>query len=404
MKTLKIIGVSTAILIAVIGGLWVSGLGGQFLFWSFTQMNEPAGEFDPADAVAPPDYALAVNWAALPTKQDPADLVPAGIAVSPQGDYPVDVFFIHPTGFLTSGSWTSPMELDSGTEQNTEFMMANMSRAYNGCCNVYAPRYREANIFAYMGSPERRSQLLGFAYQDVRRAFEHYLEHDNNGRPFVLASHSQGTHHAMKLLQEVIDPSELRERMVAAYTLGAVLIPLSPAWFASMDHIKPCERADDLHCVVHWDTMPEGTDPIERDASSLCTNPLTWQVNEEVAETTQNVGAVVPEGTYNMVIGDKPDVRSGDSFTQLDSPVENLVQAQCRDGSLFVPKQESGPFKTMAGLMANSYHGLDYALFYMDIHENAKLRVSTYLNSTDIPEGQATEERKPGQDDSDIPT
>ncbi|MBT5153991.1 MAG: hypothetical protein HOM44_07890, partial [Gammaproteobacteria bacterium] len=104
MKTLKTIGVSAAILIVVMGGLWGSGLGGQLLFWSFTQMNEPAGEFDPADAVAPPDYELAVNWAALPTKQDPADLVPAGITVSPQGDYPVDVFFIHPTGFLTSGS------------------------------------------------------------------------------------------------------------------------------------------------------------------------------------------------------------------------------------------------------------------------------------------------------------
>ena len=70
-------------------------------------------------------------------------------------------------------------------------------------------------------------------------------------------------------------------------------------------------------------------------------------------------------------------------FNQLDAPVENLVQAQCRDGSLFVPKQESGPFKTMAGVMMDSYHGLDYALFYMDIHENAKLRVSTYLKSRD---------------------
>ena len=96
--------------------------------------------------------------------------------------------------------------------------------------------------------------------------------------------------------------------MVAAYTIGATIIPLSPDWFGTMKNIKPCESANDLHCVVHWDTMPEGAKPMQRGEQSLCTNPLTWEVNEELASHTLNKGAVPPEGTYNARTGSKPDV------------------------------------------------------------------------------------------------
>ena len=379
MKAKSILGFSASIIVLIIGILWFSGLWGHLYFWSFFKLNEPRGEFDASNAVEAPDYRLEQNWASLPTKMDAADLVPEGIEVPPQGDHEADVFFIHPTGFLTSSSWTSPMDPNSGTEENTEFMMANMASAFNGCCDVYAPRYREANIFAYFGDLKRRDELLNFAYQDVKRAFEHYLQHNNAGRPFILASHSQGTHHAMRLLEEIIDPSEIHLRMIAAYTLGAVLIPLSPGWFAKMQNVGPCQRTNDLHCVVHWDTMPDGSAPIERPAPSLCTNPLNWTVNEEQVNRSRNIGAVIPEGTYNLAMGHQPDIRSGDNFSALGTPIPNLVDARCQNGSLFVTKQDTGPFKVMAHLMVESYHGLDYALFYMDIHENAKTRATTYL-------------------------
>ncbi|MGI9288559.1 MAG: DUF3089 domain-containing protein, partial [Pseudomonadales bacterium] len=259
MKTIKVLGIAVGVLVLIGVGLSITGLGGKLFFMAFTAYNKPAGTFDPKDAVAPPDYSLSVNWAALPTKHDPADLVPEGIAVKSQGEHSVDVFFIHPTGFLTSGSWTSPMNLESGTEENTHFMLANQASAFNGCCNVYAPRYREANIFAYFGSADDRDEVLAFAYQDVKRAFEHYLQYNNQGKPFIIASHSQGTHHATRLLKEVIDASDLSQRMVATYMIGSTLIPVAPSWLASLANISACKNAEDLHCVVHWDTMPEGT-------------------------------------------------------------------------------------------------------------------------------------------------
>jgi hypothetical protein len=379
MKVIKLAGIAFGVLSIVLVALYLSGYGEKLAWEAFLAYNTPAGEFDPADAVAAPDYSDPVNWSALPDRSDPADLVPAGIDVHAQGQQPIDTFFIHPTGYLRAASWTSPMDPNSGTEENTLWMMANQASAYNGCCNVYAPRYREATIFSYFGPLADRKAVLGFAYQDVKSAFEYYLAHYNQGRPFIIAGHSQGSHHALRLLRDVVDTSELHERMVAAYLIGAIIIPVSPAWFASMSHISACQSADDLHCVVHWDTMPEGAPAMERPEDSLCTNPLSWQVNEEMAGAHLNEGAVVPEGTFNAAFGRGDDDPIQQVFESLGEPLKEQTWAQCKDSSLYVRSQDGTEFEAMGSGNLGSYHGLDYALFYMNIHNNAKLRSSRYL-------------------------
>ena len=223
--------------------------------------------------------------------------------------------------------------------------------------------------------------MLGFAYEDVKRAFEYYLENYNQGRPFIIATHSQGSHHALRLLKEVIDTSDLHERMVAAYLIGAVIIPVSPAWFDSMSNISACQSADDLHCVVHWDTMPDGASAMERPEDSLCTNPLTWEVNEEMARAELNDGAVIPEGTFNTSFGRGDDEPTQQSYKVLKEPLLAHTWAQCKDGSLYVGIQDGTEFEVMGSSNMGSYHGLDYALFYMNIHNNAKHRANQFLST-----------------------
>ncbi len=381
---MKWVGIVLGVLLLVGLVLYATGYGQQLAFQAFVAANSPAKPFAPGTAVAAPDYAEQVNWAALPDIDDPADLVPQGVTeiagLPAQGQRAVDVFFIHPTGFLKSMSWTSPMELDSATEENTQWMMANQASAFNGCCNVYAPRYREATIFAYFGDADLRDEVLGFAYTDVKRAFEYYLDHHNQGRPFVLASHSQGTHHALRLIQEVIDPSPVYEQMVAAYLIGAVLIPVSPSWFASLTKVQPCASANDLGCVVHWDTMPEGSTPMDRSEPSLCTNPLSWQVDETRVAASENTGAVVPEGTYQLAFGGDEDPASGQEFAQLAAPIPGQTSAQCKDGWLYAQDQTGSEFQAMGSGNLGSYHGLDYALYYMNVRNNAINRVQRFLN------------------------
>ena len=373
---MKKISIFIGIFVVITVGFIVSGVGGDLFFKAFLAYGKPAGVFDPGDAVVAPDYTLPSNWAALPSKRDPSDLVPHGIEVISQGDHPVDVFFIHPTGFLTAGSWTSTMDQKSGSEENTRWMMANQASVFNGCCNIYAPRYREANIFSYFGAIDERDKVLGFAYGDVKRAFEHYLQHDNQGKPFIIAGHSQGSHHAQRLIKEEIDTSALHQRMVAAYLIGSIVIPVAPSLFDSMNHIAPCQNAVDIRCVVAWDTMPQSALALERPEPSLCTNPLTWKVNEQRAQATLNEGSVAPLGFLNENFGSKEDSASGQIFDSLDAPIAAATWAQCKDGTLFVSDNPGEGFTADA---MGTYHSIDYALFYMNIHNNAKRRSSQFF-------------------------
>ena len=384
MRIIKRLGIGLGVIALTLVGLYYSGYGGDLAFRAFLAYSQPSKEFDASTAVAEPNYSDAINWAALPGKIDPADLVPAGVDETVQTEQPVDTFFIHPTGFMRSNTWTSPMDSNSGTEENTLWMMANQASAFNGCCNVYAPRYREATIVSYLGETDLRDEVLGFAYEDVKRAFAYFIDHYSQGRPFVIASHSQGTHHALRLLKEMVDANELRERMVAAYLIGGIVIPATHKLLDSMSNISACADAEQLHCVVHWDTTAEGASTdlfgLARPADSLCTNPLSWQINEEMVTAEKNAGAVFPEGIYNAAIGKGEDASTAQQFATLPTPLQQHTWAQCRDGWLVVQDQQGSVFDKSGTVDASgNYHMLDYSLFYMNIRNNAKLRVNRYM-------------------------
>lgn len=374
-----ILAALAVLLIAGVAVLFATGNGGlarmAIGFW-FGAPDEP---FDAARAAPAPDYADPSSWAALPDRDDLADLVPAGVAPRNPGVRPeVDVFFIHPTGYLNGATWTSPLDADSITEENTGWMMANQASAFNGCCDVYAPRYREASIFTYFSADaDTRDAVMRFAYADVERAFDHFLTHFSQGRPFIIASHSQGTHHGVVLLRERVHGTPLLERMVAAYLIGG---GLAGSEFAGMPDIGICADAAALGCAVHWDAMSERADPEPERAGNVCVNPLTWVPGGGLAPASEHDGGVPPSGRFQLeLLGD--DAASGVTFPPLAAPVSNLVSARCGDGVLYVTHLDDGPFKPLAGLAGGTnYHGLDYPLFHMDIRNNAALRVQTYLD------------------------
>ncbi|MCB1691809.1 MAG: DUF3089 domain-containing protein [Pseudomonadales bacterium] len=374
-KTVAILLVSFVVII--VAGIVVTrtGVMGQLMTRSMAAVYGPQEDFDPATAAPLPDYRSAQYWASLPGKDDPADLVPQGVAPR-QEPASVDVFFIHPTGYLSGASWNSPMDPNSAAEENTEWMMANQASAYNGCCDIYAPRYREATIFAYFAAKETREKALDFAYQDVAAAFDYFIDHYSQGRPFIVASHSQGSHHARRLLKEKIDGTPLAARMVAAYPIGSVMVAWSKAYFASLKDIHPCASATDTGCVVTWDTFSEHSDGISREEDTLCVNPLSWHIDEKLAPADENLGAVPISIPYNLNFS-KENEPAGVSFTQLDAPLPGRTWAQCRNGNLYV--EDQGNWGTGGAGIGGSYHGLDYALFYMNIRQNAIDRTNAWL-------------------------
>lgn len=362
----------------VVGGIYATGNGPMLtLAWGFT-FGGPALPFNPEDAAPPPNYAEDENWAGLPKRDGYEDYAPRGVSpAASQGSAPVDVFFIHPTGYLAGDTWTFSMAKDTASEENTAWMMANQASAYNGCCNLYAPRYRQANIFAYFKDEDVREEVLAFAYQDVARAFAYFLENFSQGRPFIIASHSQGTHHGVRLLADQIDGTDLADRLVAAYLIGG---GVASSLFESMQDIYLCNSPTDLGCAVHWDTYSDSAlhDAQPERVNNVCTNPLTWKLNGGLADKDQHVGAMPSSGNFTLALVGEDQAR-GVVFQPLGEPIPQMLQAQCKDGVLFVSDQGGSPLDPGSMGLGGNYHLLDYPLFYMDIRQNAKLRAQTYL-------------------------
>ena len=338
----------------------------------------PDKPFDPKDAVNQLDYSKNASWAALPFMEDEADLFPKGEETIDQTQAEVDVFFVHPTGYLKGDHWTDPLEENSATKENTQWMMVNQASVFNGCCSIYAPHYRQASIYSYFGSDELREEVHAFVYQDVKTAFKYFIEKFSNGRPFILASHSQGTHHSIRLLAEEIDDSDLYSRLVGAYIIGGTI---SKDWLNQMKDIGVCDSSKQLGCLVHWDTM--NVTHINKEmpiyVGNICVNPVTWKNEGSLSDLADAKGAVYVSGDFALEFSGSDEPKNM-VFNDLESPKTQYVQAQCKGGALFASDQSGTRFQSFAG-SAGNYHGLDYALFYMDIRENAKLKVKTYLNN-----------------------
>ncbi len=307
---------------------------------------------------APPDYRQEANWAATPFTADPADRTPGRDLVNKQVSAPADVFYIHPTIYFKargkSQQWNANLEDERLNEAVDESAILNHASIFNAAGRVFAPRYRQANIRVFY--PEGRSvskQALDTAYADVLAAFDHYLTTWNQGRPIIIASHSQGTTHAKRLLADRFDQQPLRQQLVVAYLVG---MPVSADAYAS---IPVCQDSTQTNCFVSWRTYREDFTPKEdyRDTvpNIAVVNPLSWTTDEQRAPAEKNLGGVL----YNYEKG----------------PLPGLVWAERRGPGLFTNKP-----KFFGDILFNrkNYHIGDYNLFWLNVRKNAALRVSSF--------------------------
>jgi pimeloyl-ACP methyl ester carboxylesterase len=324
---------------------------------------------------------------ARPAIASEASVVPNGAGDDRQAQAAADVFFVHGTGYTNAREWNSAFAPDDGAPEHAHAMIAWQASAFNQCCRIFAPHYREANLAAFIDHGPNGAQAIDVAYQDVERAFDDYIARDNKGRPFILAGHSQGAVHALQLLERKIDGTPLVQRMVAAYLPG-VPIPLKK--LAQFRSIKICQNSTDTRCLVSWNTYREGGRP---DASLevlwtwyhsawvsslgqpvLCTNPLSWTVDETPVSAEKNLASIHPHspGALWRLLTGRP------AGTRYDQPLpwrEHQTGAVCRDGFLRVPNQGHDYVAPFEG----SYHTHDIALFYGNLRQNAIDRVHAFV-------------------------
>eukprot|EP00944_MAST-04C_sp_MAST-4C-sp1_P001592 g1592.t1 len=379
-----------------------------------------------------PDYSKDDFWACLPTSGNSnAEIVPTNEAHVVPSERLCDLFFLHPTGFYGK-AWNEPLDPGdfdkASTEQLNNWMLATQASAFNETCRIYAPRYRQAHIESFYCDRVEGRKALDVAYEDVVAAFYDFLfrikqyakHHGTAGLPpsFVLASHSQGGWHLMRLIEEEIDCNPiLRARVVCVYLIGSRM-PLKK--FQEYKFFKPSNKPDDTNCIVGWDTLStewkwgymsrflhewpgyfskdgEGHWQDARQEPILNTNPFTWKSNDVaegkiycdeenyhgsiVSDTTLQRPYTVHEISSGKALGFEV-VRIKKIFPSFRiSDDEDRFWTQATDIGLMVPPlrrtSSMGLFTSVC--LFGWYHSIDYELFYFNIRKNVKDRVVAFM-------------------------
>jgi hypothetical protein len=355
-------------LLVVAAGFAIFQFGDRVLVKSAT----PAGHYVAPAPTSGPDYTKAENWVAKPgLANDPSSWRPDGLipSASPKG---AAVFYIHPTTYLQTDRWNGPIGGTADSNFRTRLFVQSQASALADAGDVWAPRYRQAAFGAFLLKSKDAQKALDLAYSDVAKAFDRFVASVPDDKPIILAGHSQGALHLMRLLKERVAGTPLQARVVAAYVVGW---PISETADLPALGLPPCTSGDQAGCILSWMSFAEPANPdlilgnwsgttgiaggkgVRRDM--LCVNPLTGTAGG-AASPSANSGTLVP--TTNL---------------QSASLIAGQVGARCQDGLLMLQGKipALGPYV----LPGNNYHVYDYALFWDPIRQDAERRLKSFL-------------------------
>lgn len=301
-----------------------------------------------------PDYKDLDYWAAHPGKWDPSDSIPKPLR-NEWRDSSVDVFFLHPTTYTSikkkkgQNALIDDPYLNAKTDYSTILYQASV---FNQQCRVFAPRYRQAHIQAFfMTDKEKAGEAFSLAYEDLKTAFEYYLQHWNNGRPIIIASHSQGSLLAERLLKEFFEGKPLQQKLVAAYVIGW---PVPKEYFSEL---KMCTDSLQTGCLCSWRTFRRNYVPLwllNEKGNSFVTNPLTWTTDNSFVSRKNNKGSVLKD--FNKIY-------------------QHTTDAQIANGLLYTRKPK---FPWSFLFITKNYHVGDINLYYINLRENISRRIAMY--------------------------
>jgi Protein of unknown function (DUF3089) len=226
-----------------------------------------AGQQPPAPAPAadttppkPNDYSDPKTWLCRPGGKDACAIDETTTVVAADGKLtretwaadpkaPVDCFYVYPT-ISTDPTPNSDMNPDPAELNVIKQQFARFASK----CQPYAPMYRQITLVGLrrMLAPGAAITLdQGLQYDDVKDAWNDYLQHDNKGRGFVLVAHSQGSFILNRLIREEIDGKPIQSRMLSAILLGTTIaVPKGKDVGGSFQHVPLCRSASQVGCVI----------------------------------------------------------------------------------------------------------------------------------------------------------
>ena len=278
---------------------------------------------------------------------------------------PSDLFIVCPTVDLGMGG-NKNMSLADNEAKKNFYGALNMERGiYEQHCRMYAPYYRQAVLADYDLPANEAEPYFNLAYKDVRAAFVYYMQHENNGRPFVLAGFSQGAEMCLRLLKEFGKTDFVQDNMIACYAIGWRFTPQEAEQYP---YIRPAQSADDLGTVIIFNSeAPEVTASlmVPQGAKSFCINPLNWRTDAKAAAKTLNAGACFTDYSGSIV---------------REVPQLTGCYIDTERGVLKVTDVDKKDYPPVLSVFTDGvYHLYDYQFFYRNLQQNVNFRVKSFM-------------------------
>ena len=219
----------------------------------------------------PPEYAKDSDWLCLPGRSDICSTPIPTTALNPNGygstglstvekDPAIDCFYVYPT-VSTDRGLNSDLIVDNSEKLATQSQFARFASV----CRTFAPIYRQMTLgavatFAAGGNIDAAGAL---AYGDVLSAWRNYINTRNNGRPFVLIGHSQGSLMLQMLIAREIETNPaIAARMKLAIIPGFnLLVPEGKLVGGTFKKTPLCSSPGQTGCVISWVSFREKNVP-----------------------------------------------------------------------------------------------------------------------------------------------
>lgn len=293
------------------------------------------------------DYSDESHWLSLPESIDE----------------PVDIFYVYPTAWhKINQNEPDICRIDNITMlEGASRVFETQATAFETVGNIFAPYYRQADaaVCLSLSLEDQNAMLSGAPKQDLFDALDYYFENYNEGRPFILAGHSQGSNMLLFVLSEYMDSHpDLYERMIAAYVIG---YSVTDEYLSDNPHLRFAEGAGDTGVIISYNTEAPGIqadNPVLLENANVI-NPISWVRDETTAPASESMGSSI-DGVYT------------EHFADATIDLER--------GVLVCSTADIEKFSSNNGLFPSGvYHSQDYPFYYYDIRANAELRAANFL-------------------------